>query len=78
MRSRTKIEIRNKARLIHCLASILEYDAENLKNDANLCHPDDLFRTIRDTKDTLQNIADTITEIEYELYLDSRNKHVPL
>lgn len=78
MRSRTKIEIRNKARLIHCLAAILEYDAENLKNDANLCHPDDLFRTIRDTKDALQNIADTITEIEYELYLDSRNKHVPL
>lgn len=33
MNARVKREIQNKARLIYCLANILEYDSENLKND---------------------------------------------
>lgn len=73
MTDRTKREIRNKARLACCLADILEYDTENLKNDSNECNPDQLYKTIQETKETIQNLVDMVTEIEYALYLDTRN-----
>lgn len=71
MNTRVKREIRNKARLIYCLVEVLEYDAENLKNDTNECKPEDLARTLQESKETIQNITDLLVEIEYILYLDN-------
>lgn len=74
MRVKSKQEIRNKARLTYCLVDILEYDIENLKNDTNECNPDDLIITLQEAKETLQNITDLITEIEYVLYLEKHEE----
>lgn len=71
MNARIKREIRNKVRLVCCLVEVLEYDAANLKNDTNEYRPDDLAKTLQDTKEIIQNITDLLTEIEYILYLDS-------
>lgn len=70
MSSRSKREIQNKTRLAHCLVDILEYDIDNLKNDAYECNPDELMETLQETKATMQNIIDIVTEIEYVLYLE--------
>lgn len=70
MSSRLKREIQNKTRLAHCLVDILEYDIDNLKNDAYECNPDELMETLQETKATMQNIIDIVTEIEYVLYLE--------
>lgn len=70
MNRRDKRSIRDKARLAYCLVDILEYDMENLKAGSNECRPEELERTLEDTKVTLQNLTDLIVEIEYILYLD--------
>lgn len=70
MSSRSKREIQNKTRLAHCLVDILEYDIDNLKNDAHECKHDELMETLQETKATMQNLIDIVTEIEYVLYLE--------
>ena len=70
MIGKTKREIRNKTRLAYCLVDILEYDIDNLKNEAHDCDPDILMETVQETKTTLQNIVDIMTELEYILYLE--------
>lgn len=71
MNTRAKRDIQNKSRLAHCLVDILEYDISNLKNDANECNPDELMNTLQETKETIQNLIDIVTEIEYAIYLDN-------
>ena len=71
MKARVKREIRNKARLTYCLVDILEYDIENLKHDTDECDPSVLTDTLLGAKETLQNITDLITEIEYAIYLET-------
>ena len=70
MNSRSKREIQNKTRLAYCLVDVLEYDIDNLKNDANECDRNELMETLQGTKATMQNIIDIMTEIEYILYLE--------
>lgn len=70
MDNKTKQEIRSKARIAHGLADVLKYDTSNIVSDANECHMDILIDTVLDTKQTLQNLADLIAEIEYILYLE--------
>lgn len=71
MNNRSKREIQNKTRLAHCLVDILEYDIDNLKNDAHECNPDELTKTLQETKETMQNLIDIVTEIEYVIYLEN-------
>lgn len=71
MSNKTKREIRSKARIAHGLADVLRYDTGNIVSDANECHADILIGTVFDTKETLQNLVDIITEIEYLLYLET-------
>lgn len=70
MNRTTKKNLRNKARLICGLVNILQYDSENIMNDTSSYDYDQLINTLQDTKVTTQNLLDTITEIEYLLYLD--------
>lgn len=71
MDNKTKREIRSKARIANGLADVLRYDTSNIISDANECHMDILIGTVLDTKETLQNLVDVITEIEYLLYLEA-------
>lgn len=70
MNYKTKRELQNKARLACRLADILKYDAENLVMELNELYEDYFIEAIRDTKETMQNFVDTITEMEYLLYLE--------
>lgn len=70
MNYKTKRELQNKARLACGLADILKYDAENLVMELNELYEDYFIEAIRDTKETMQNFVDTITEMEYLLYLE--------
>lgn len=70
MNYKTKRELQNKARLACGLADILKYDAENLVMELNELYEDYFIEAICDTKETMQNFVDTITEMEYLLYLE--------
>lgn len=69
MNNSTKKDIRSKSRLARGLVEVLQYDTDNLVSDSNECHIDELIETLLDTKETLQNLTDIMTEIEYLLYL---------
>ena len=69
MNSKTKRELRNKTRLTCGLVNILKYDIDNLVSEADEGDLEELVRTMQDAKETLQNIADIVAEIEYLLYL---------
>lgn len=70
MNYKIKRELQNKARLACGLADILKYDAENLVMELNELYEDYFIEAIRDTKETMQNFVDVITEMEYLLYLE--------
>lgn len=70
MNYKTKRELQNKARLACGLADILKYDSENLVMELNELYEDYFIEAIRDTKETMQNFVDVITEMEYLLYLE--------
>lgn len=70
MNNKTKRDIRDKARLACGLADILKYDADNLLTDSVDLESLYFVDTLIDTKETMQNFVDTITEIEYLLYLE--------
>lgn len=70
MNYKAKRELQNKARLACGLADILKYDAENLATELNELYEDYFVDAIRDTKETMQNFVDVITEMEYLLYME--------
>lgn len=70
MNRTTKRTLRNKARLVCGLVNILDYDSDNITNECNSSDYEQLMTTLQDTKVTLQNLVDTVTEMEYLLYLD--------
>lgn len=77
-----RIEMRQRARKLRGLLNLLTDDVYHVNEDAKdfdlLC----LTESLRDTKNTLQMLIDSATELEYTLYLSnqerSREKHVPL
>lgn len=70
MENKTRNDILGKARLIHGLLNILEYDINNIKNDVLIGETSNLSRTIQDANTTLDNLIDVIAEMEYILYLN--------
>lgn len=70
MNYKAKRELQNKARLACGLADILKYDAENLATELNELYEDYFVDAIQDTKETMQNFVDVITEMEYLLYME--------
>lgn len=69
MESGRKNDILGKARLMRGLLNILEYDAENIKNDVLANDKDGIQRTIKDANTTLDNLIDVMAELECCLYL---------
>lgn len=77
-----KREIRLNARLAYGLLNVLKDDIDTLRININKNNDDKLEESMRDTKDTLQKIVDTVVDLEYALYLDTlsetRKRQSPL
>ena len=70
MKTRTKRKITENARLTYGLTYILKDCVDNIRVHANTYDLDKLDAVIDDTKEILQKLTDTVTEIEYMLYLE--------
>lgn len=68
-----KKDLRDRARNIRGLATALTYDVDYLFSDAKnydlLC----LGESLHETKVTLQQLTDSVIELEYQLYLIKRD-----
>lgn len=67
-----KKDLRDRARNIRGLATALTYDVDYLFSDIKsydlLC----LGESLHETKITLQQLVDSVTELEYQIYLIKR------
>lgn len=68
----TKLNLRSKTRLLRGFMSILEDDISRVHADIDDCELIGLEESIRDSKETLQCLIDTIIELEYAVYLSKR------
>lgn len=64
-----KFEMRSKARTIKGLVNVLQSDAEYVYTDVEDYDIVSLGESMREMKDTMQYLIDSITELEYALYL---------
>ncbi len=69
----TRIKMRSKARLTKGLMNILFDDVERIGNEVDDCNVVNLKDSIQDAKGTLQCLLDNIVELEYTVYLSSRD-----
>ncbi len=67
-----KSGLRTKARLLRGFMSILSDDISRVHADIEDCEIVSLEESIRDSKETLQCLIDTIIELEYAVYLSKR------
>jgi hypothetical protein len=67
-----KSRLRSKARLLRGFMSILQDDICRVHADIEDCEIVSLEESIRDSKETLQCLIDTIIELEYTVYLSKR------
>lgn len=65
----TKREMKVRARLTKGLANALQTDIEYICSDINGFDIICMDESIREAKDTVQKIVDSLTELEYLLYL---------
>ena len=65
--------LRDRARDIRGLANALTYDADCLVKDIDDYDLICLGESIHETKVTLQQFIDNLTELEYQLYLVKRD-----
>ena len=70
MKTRTKRKITENARLTYRLTYILKDCVDNIRVRTYQHELDKLDAVIDDTKEILQKLTDTVTEIEYMLYLE--------
>jgi hypothetical protein len=68
-----KTHMRTKARLIKGLVYLLKDDTEQIYNDVNIIDRPNLEETVRETKRTIQQLNDALTDLEYYLYLVDRD-----
>lgn len=68
-----KMLMRGKARLARGLVNLLKDDTEQIYNDVNVFDVISLEEALQDTKRTTQQLQDTITDLEYYLYLAKKD-----
>lgn len=64
-----KMVMRSKARLTKGLVNLLKDDTEQIYTDVTKFDALGLEETVRETKQTIQQLNDAITDLEYYLYL---------
>ena len=65
----TKREMKVRARLTRGLANALQSDVDYICSDVDGFDVICMNESIREAKDTVQRITDSLTELEYLLYL---------
>lgn len=65
----TKREMKVRARLTRGLANALQSDVDYICSDVDAFDVICMNESIREAKDTVQRITDSLTELEYLLYL---------
>ena len=65
----TKREMKVRARLTRGLANALQSDIDYICSDVDSFDVICMNESIREAKDTVQRITDSLTELEYLLYL---------
>ena len=74
MTQELRVEMRQRARRLKGLLNLLTDDIYHVNSDASDFDLMCLEESINDTKSTLQMFIDSVTELEYTLYL-SNQKH---
>ena len=64
-----KKEMKDRAWLIRGLVNSLNYDADYIFSDVENYDVICMGESIKDAKQTIQNLVDNVTELEYLLYL---------
>lgn len=69
-----KREVKARARLLRGLVNVFQLDADYIWSDSNNYDAACLNESIQEAKITLQQITDSLTELEYLLYLIRREE----
>ena len=69
MKNQLKMEMRKKAKTISGLVNVLQSDADYICIDANDFDLVGLGESVREVKDTVEKLVDSVAELEYALYL---------
>lgn len=64
-----KLNMKKRARIASGIINLLRDDIDHIKADTNDFDLICLEESLRDAKDTMRMLTDSITEIEYMLYL---------
>jgi rRNA processing protein Krr1/Pno1 len=72
MKNAIKLEMKKKAHMIRGLSTLLKDDADYICVDAEDFDLIGLEESVREIKETIQQLVDNIMEIEYSLYLAKR------
>lgn len=69
-----KREVKARARLLRGLVNVFQLDADYIWSDSNNYDSACLNESVQEAKITLQQITDSLTELEYLLYLARREE----
>lgn len=69
-----KREVKARARLLRGLVNVFQLDADYIWSDSNNYDAACLNESVQEAKITLQQITDSLTELEYLLYLIRREE----
>jgi len=69
-----KREVKARARLLRGLANVFQLDADYIWSDSSRYDAMCLNESVQEAKITLQQITDSLTELEYLLYLIRREE----
>lgn len=74
MKRQVKMEMRKRAQTIRGLVNLLKDDADYIRVDADDFDLIGLNESIREMKDTVQQVIDNIMELEYSVYLAKKDE----
>lgn len=74
MKRQVKMEMRKRAQTIRGLVNLLKDDADYIRVDADDFDLIGLNESIREMKDTIQQVIDNVMELEYSLYLARKDE----
>ena len=74
MDTNMKINVLSKVRLLRGLTTILKDDIERVQKDAEDYDVVGLQESVHNASHTLQWLLDSVTELDYELYLYKRSR----
>lgn len=74
MRRRYRLEMRSRARSVKGLVNVLQSDADYVFRDVEDHDIISLGESLKELKNTVQDLVDNVAELEYALYLSSNGE----